>query len=205
MNELAETKEKIFDTFIELTSAHGYENVPTRDIAKRIGINAASIYYHYKSKEEILEHVYAYYAEYQYENRRPAGEMKKIIETESAGDIIQALHYTFVTDDPKKYVRMILITKIIYMRLFQDPRANAMFAESNANNIEYVVSILKHGVEIGRIDPEFDLATFADMLTGAMTIMGIKAFSDKNYTVGQLDQEKNIEAMLARLLSNAMI
>ena len=203
MTELTATKEQIFDTFVEMTSAIGYENVTTRDIAKKIGINPASIYYHFESKEKILLYAYDYYSNYQYDNRRSVDDMKKLVETASAEEIISAFFYTFVTEDRKKYVRMILITKIIYMRLFQDSIANAIFADNNTNNSEYVVSILKHGIDEGRIDPAFDLETFADVLIGSMTIMGIKAFAETGYKVGQLEQEKRILALLAQLLSSA--
>jgi hypothetical protein len=90
------------------------------------------------------------------------------------------------------------------MRLFQDSTANTIFADNNINNAEYVIDILKHGIAIGRIAPDFDVETFADVLIGSMTIMGIKAFSGRDYVVGQLEQEKRILALLARLLSTAL-
>lgn len=205
MSQLSETKEKIFDVFVEMASTLGYENVTTRDIAKKIGINAASIYYHFESKEKILEYAYEYYEKYQYDNRRPVDEMKKMIETAGADEIISKFFYSFVTDDQKKYVRMILITKIVYMRLFQDRIANAIFTDSNACNAEYVVSILRHGVNAGRISSGFDIETFADVLIGAITIMGVKAFAGTDYKVGQLEQEDRIRALLTRLLSTALV
>jgi len=201
MNELAETKERIFDVFVELTSTLGYENVTTRDIAKKIGINSASIYYHFKSKEMILNYTYDYYLKYQYDNRIPIDTMKKLIETASAEEIVNTLCYTFKTDDQIRYVRMILITKIIYMRIFQDPVANTIFTENNKNSTEYIINILQHGIDAGRIAPDFDLVTFADVLIGAMISMGTKAFSGPNYAVGQLEQEKRILKLLARLLT----
>jgi AcrR family transcriptional regulator len=205
MSELASTKERIFDAFVEMASAVGYENVTTRDIAKRIGINAASIYYHFESKEKILEYSYDYYAMYQYDNRNPVEDMKRLVETGSAAEIISSMFYTFETDDVKKYTRMILITKIIYMRLFQDPIANAMFAESNVNNGKYVQEILQHGIEIGRIDAAFDVETFASVLIGSKIVMGVEAFASADYEVGQLDQEQKILELLVRLFSTAMI
>lgn len=203
MSELSATKERIFDTFVEMVSTLGYENVTIRDIAKKIGINAASIYYHFDSKDQILEYVYDYYAKYQYDTRKSVETMKEIIETADATEFIVNLFYTFETDDIKKYTRMILITKIIYMRLFQDPIANAMFTESNANNAEYVMTILKHGIEINRLDADFDIETFSDVLIGSKIIMGIRAFASSNYQVGQLDQEQRILALLVQLFSTA--
>ena len=202
--ELSGTKELIFDSFVEMISALGYENVSMRDIAGRVGIKVSSIYNHFESKTKILEYAYDYYSKHQYDNRKPVEMMKTLIETANAEEIISAISYTFETEDQKKYVRMILITKIIYMRLFQDPVANAMFAEANKNNAEYVVSILKHGVSIGRIECGFDLETFAGIFIGSRQIMGIKSFAAKDYSVGQLEQEKRISALIARLLSSVL-
>ena len=204
MSGLTGTKESIFDTFVEMTSKLGYENVSMRDIADKVGIKVASIYNHFETKGNILEQAYDYYTQNQYNNRKPSDEMKKLIETANAEEIVNAFSYTFVTEDQKKYVRMILITKIIYMRLFQDPRANAIFAEAYKNNTEYVLDILKHGININRIENSFDSETFAYVLIGSYHIMGIKAFADSAYSVGQLEQQTRIISLLACLLSAAL-
>jgi len=99
---------------------------------------------------------------------------------------------------------MILITKIIYMRLFQDPIAKAVFTSTDTNNIEYVVSILKHGVDIGRIDPGLDIKIFAEVLVGAKTIMGVRAFAGSSYVAGQIERELQITALFMRLLSYSL-
>ena len=198
------TKELIFDAFIELTSALGYENVGIRDITTKVGITPPSLYYHFESKGKLLEYTYKYYARHQYDTRTPADAMKELIETAGAGEIVGACAYTFESEDQQQYARMILITKIIYMRLFQDPAANEMFAANTANNIAYVTDILQHGVDIGRIDRDFDLVTFANILIGSLQIMGVKAFAGQDYAVGQLEQEKRILGMLTRLLATAL-
>ena len=204
MSELSKTKEKIFDTFIEMTSASGYENVTIREISRRVGINAASIYHHYDSKEQILEHVYEYYARHYFDTRKPVEEMKKLIETADAEEFMFAMTRNYVSDDPKKHVRMILITKIVYMRLFQDASANTMFIEHNLDDYRYVVEILQYGIDVGRILPDFDMEIFARVLTGSMMAMGIEAFADPNYTVGLLDHEVRVRKMLVRLFKTAL-
>ena len=90
------------------------------------------------------------------------------------------------------------------MRLFQDPIAKAIFSNIYTDNNKYVTDILSHGVAIGRIDPNFDFAIFADILVGAITMMGIKAFSSANYVVGQLEEEPRIIAMLTKLYMTAL-
>ena len=204
MKELSGTRELIFDAFVEMTATLGYENVSMREIADKVGIKVASIYNHFETKREILEYAYGYYSRREYDNRRPLDEMKKMIETASAEEIIPTFFYTFLSEDPKRYTRMILITKIIYMRLFQDPAANALFAETHENNAEYVIAVLKHGIEVGRLESGFDIETYADVLIGAMTIMGIRAFAGASYKVGELEEGQRILALLARLLASAM-
>ena len=205
MSELSETKELIFDTLIELSSAYGYENVTVRDIAKKVGINVSSIYYHYESKEKILEHVYEYYQRHYFDNRKPVETMKKMIETASAEEIIFALARNFMSDDQKRHMRMILITKLIYMRLFQDTTANTMFNENNNDEISYLMEILKHGVVVGRIEPDFDLEAFAGILLGSMVAMGVMAFANPAYTVGLLNYESRMRSMVSRLFDSALV
>ena len=204
MDELTGTKERIFDAFIEMTSSMGYENVTVREIAKKIGINAASIYYHYESKEQVLAHVYEYYSEYYFENRKPVEAMKEMIETADAEEFIFAMARNFVSDDQKKTYRMVLITKIIYMRLFQDAMANRMFNENNQNEIRYITDIVQHGIQVGRIQSDFEVEIFASVLLNSMIAMGLVAFADPNYTAGLLDHEARVRSMLARLFTSAL-
>jgi len=205
MNELSGTKELIFDAFVEMTSALGYETVNMRDIAGKVGIRGASIYNHFTSKREILEYAYDYYTRHLYDTRKPIVTMKKLVESASAEEIINALGFTFESDDRKKFMRMILITKIVYMRLFHDPVANALFTATDKDNTEYVMTILKHGIDIGRIDPGFDIEIFADVLVSAKVVMRVKAFTDVGYIAGQLDKEPRILDLFTRLLSHALL
>jgi AcrR family transcriptional regulator len=205
MNEFIGTKDLIVDAFIEMTSSLGYENVSIRDVTKKVGIRPGSLYNHFESKAKLLEYAYDYYSRHLYDTRRPAEELKALIATAGAKEIVDSLVYTFETEDQQKYVRMILITKIVYLRLFQDPIATAIFAGSNKSGADYVTDIIQHGIDIGRIEPDFDKETFAELMVGSMVNLGIKAFADPNYAVGQIAMEGRIMAQLARLLSTALI
>jgi len=197
---LSGTKEAIFDVFLEKASTVGVENIGVRGIAKEVGIAFSSISNHFETKGALLQFAYDYYAEHRYDSLKPIDEMKKLIETASPEEFLQTISYTFESSDQKKYVRMILITKIIYMRLFSDPVANALFIEGNKDNAKYLIEVLKHGMSIGRIAPDLDIETFADVLIGSRVIMGVKAFATPEYTPDQLDDEKRILALLAQIL-----
>jgi AcrR family transcriptional regulator len=61
--ECAANKEKILRVSIELFSEKGYEGVTLREIAARVGIKAASIYNHFRNKEDILEQIASFFSE----------------------------------------------------------------------------------------------------------------------------------------------
>ena len=208
MDEISGTKELIFDTFIQLVSTLGYENVSMRNVAREVGINSASIYYYYESKIQILENVYDYYVSHMYDTRQPIEVMKKLVETAIADEIMNALIYTFDSDDKEKHTRMVLITKIVNMRLYQDKIANKIFNETILNNKEYVSNVLQHGIIVGRIDRGFDTEIFAEVLVGAIMFRGITSLAgspDALGEVGQIEQEAKILNLFTRLLSTALI
>jgi AcrR family transcriptional regulator len=55
MSERAgDTRERIKQVALELFTDQGYEQTSLREIAERLGVTKAALYYHFKSKEEIV-------------------------------------------------------------------------------------------------------------------------------------------------------
>jgi len=55
VKEAEERKSEILDAAEELFAAKGYERTSTGDILERVGIARGTLYYHFKSKEDILD------------------------------------------------------------------------------------------------------------------------------------------------------
>ncbi len=51
------TKERILTEALQLFARDGYEAVTVEQIAKAVGIKAPSLYKHYKSKQDIFDHI----------------------------------------------------------------------------------------------------------------------------------------------------
>jgi AcrR family transcriptional regulator len=51
------TKARIQQAALELFVVHGYEKTSLREIADRLGITKAALYYHYASKQELLKSI----------------------------------------------------------------------------------------------------------------------------------------------------
>lgn len=49
-----DTRQTIRDVALELFSTKGYEQTSLREIAERVGLTKASLYYHYASKQDLL-------------------------------------------------------------------------------------------------------------------------------------------------------
>ena len=49
-----DTRARIQQIALELFAEHGYERTPLREIAERLGVTKAALYYHFKSKEDIV-------------------------------------------------------------------------------------------------------------------------------------------------------
>jgi Transcriptional regulator len=54
------TKERIFQAALQTFAQHGYEGARMDKIAAEVGINKASLYFHFKSKEEIFHELFQY-------------------------------------------------------------------------------------------------------------------------------------------------
>lgn len=58
MGQGAHTKERIFQEALQIFSRYGFEGARMEKIAAAIGINKASLYFHFKSKEEIFRELF---------------------------------------------------------------------------------------------------------------------------------------------------
>lgn len=197
---LSKTKEVIFDIAVKTIAEVGYDNADMRTIAAGANIKAGSIYNHFASKQEILSLIYDYYLEHFLDNRKPVEFVKEVIRTGTTKEIVDAMCFTFENPDIKIYHRMILITKIIYMRLFQDGKATAIFQSKMTTEPElYIKDILDYAISIGRFKP-FDTSIYAFLFVNCRNIMAVKAFINPNYQIGQLEEEQRLNNMLMELL-----
>ena len=199
--KLSGTKERIFDVAINLIAKNGFENVTIRDIGKEVGFEAPSMYYHFTGKEDLLDTIYRYFAIHRLDNRNAVEHIKATIETGSALDIVTVLSDSAFEFEEKKAVRMVLITKIILMRIYQDAKANQFFLHDwYETDISHLRKWLGYAVEIGRLPEDFDVEHFSIFFWRQLIMMAVWAFAEPGYEVRVVDEEKHLLKMFAGLL-----
>lgn len=114
------TKDNILYQALTLFSDRGYEGVSMRDIASKVGIKAASLYNHYKSKEDIfnsiIEEMSRRYEDMIMKMQVPHGDMNIVVDKymqvteDDLTEIAKRVFLYFLKDEfASKFRRMLTI------------------------------------------------------------------------------------------------
>ena len=156
------TRDRILMTAAEMFSARGYDRVTTREIANAIGINSASIYHHFSSKDEILRSLYDYYSEQVREKNPDLEELLRAVETSEPHEVLAKTVYHF-DDEIRGMLDQIIVTAS--RMITSDPESEKFIRDNIFNNVTQVLKpLLQRMVELGKLKP-FDEENFFKVLT----------------------------------------
>ena len=165
------TKDSILETAAKFFSERGYDRVTTREIANDVGINPASLYYHFTSKEEILRSLYNYYSD---ELHKAMPDIEKLLykaETDPPFSVLASAMFDF-DEDKQEILDQIRITAV--RRLGSDPESESFIRENVFGSVSTILQpLLGRLIELQKIKP-LDIDTF------------IGVFSYYNFSAGIL-------------------
>lgn len=163
MNTVEEktTKEKIFDSAIELFAKKGFDATSMREIAEAVGIKKASLYSHYKSKNEIMDNIFEYFKKELMQMRPPEARNLEKIDKITPEVFRQRANLTIgIFKNPK----MEKIFRIISSEQFRDKRAKMIILECLIHEpysfSRTVLEIMVNKGIINKIDPDIKAMEF---------------------------------------------
>lgn len=163
MNTVEEktTKEKIFDSAIELFAKKGFDATSMREIAEAVGIKKASLYSHYKSKNEIMDNIFEYFKKELMQMRPPEARNLEKIDKITPEVFCQRANLTL---DIFKNPKMEKIFRIISSEQFRDKRAKMIILECLIHEpysfSRTVLEIMVNKGIINKIDPDIKAMEF---------------------------------------------
>lgn len=170
----AETRERIINAAIVLFSDIGYSKISVRDIAKKVGIKAASLYNYFDSKEEILHALYDYFFENQYKVRPDMGELVKLVETMHPLEVLEKVDFRY---DGEIQENMDRIAIIGYMEWKTDKRSEEFIKKGLLDLTDDLIRpLLERMVELRKIEP-LDIEAFINLISNLTFSCALRHYS----------------------------
>ena len=160
-----EIKAEIVDGACKLIVRYGYKKTSMEDIAKSARKGKSTLYYYYKSKDEILIAVISR------ETLKMRNNIVSTIETcSTASEKLQKLFETILAEVKKMSALFYILIDDIY---YDDEIKLIMRTKYNQSNIDIISKILNYGIENNEFskitkDKVLDVARLIDKLTGLL-------------------------------------
>ena len=172
------TRDKIINAAILLFSDKGYSKVSMRDIAEQVGIKAASLYNHFKSKEEILHSLYDYFFENQYNVRPNIDELVKQVEYLPPFEVLQKVDFRYSQEIQENMDRI----AIIGFMEWKTDRKSEEFVKKGLLDLtnDCIRPLLERMVELNKIKP-LDIEAFINLVSNFTFSAALRHYSPQPF------------------------
>jgi AcrR family transcriptional regulator len=146
------TKQKLFDTAVDLFSSRGFRGVSIRDISSAVGIKESSFYNHYKSKDELIEAIYAFFRTEFTQTMPPAERLEAILATMPPDEFLRQGNARFMQRMSAPLIRK--TWRILFSEQYRDPRARDLILEEMMHGpLAYTELVFTKMIDMGLIRP----------------------------------------------------
>jgi AcrR family transcriptional regulator len=175
MGDGAMTRERILAEALDVFSQHGFEGARMEMIAAQVGINKASLYFHFKSKEELFRGLFRTIAD------KYASNIRRI--TNQTADVTLEKRLTVIFQDYLKYdwdnAEIDFWNRVFYSppQMMREEVYQRTF-EIESEFLTKLITIFEDGIrrnEIRPFDPQRMAKTFYYLLTGVSISVVSKA------------------------------
>jgi AcrR family transcriptional regulator len=187
---MTETREHILMTAITLLNTKGFANVSMNDIVRESGISKGGVYWHFKSKGEILEAVYDYFLEAQ----------MQLVDAALAqqGSVSDRLRHLFQMGGAELDANLPPPLELYTLALRDEALMKRMITYYETYR-KHIAALIQQGVDQGEFAPcDVDSAAVSVVsFMEGIVIVGLTVLSQQNF---QAQLNNAIELMLNGLL-----
>lgn len=156
-----ERRAELVQATYELIADKGLEELRTRDIAAKVGINIATLHYYFETKEELVAAVVDHITQLFQTVRAPLTENPTAVEQ---------LRHLFETQSYRRRVepKLDIVVQEMMLRGRRDERVRARLEVMMLLWSGYVESIVARGVQRGELSGDLDPKAVAGVITSCM-------------------------------------
>jgi AcrR family transcriptional regulator len=182
---LLHRKESLVLTAVEVLNELGVQGLSTREIAKRQGVSEATLFRHFKNKNELLLAVLEHYS--QYDSDIAASTRLKLKKPKEA----IMFYVTAYVEYYENYPAITAITQA-YDVLSCDPGLGEKIKSIFLSRLSFIKELVEEAQKAGEIPESLDAEKFADVILGLIRSICLKwrlngfSFSLKEYSLRTL-------------------
>ncbi len=176
-----ETKNRIYETGVELMELKGFENITIEEISKKAGVSVGAFYHYFKSKEDILYKLF--------ENADDFIKNKSIETIQGATATVKILSFF------EYLAKLYIVYGIDVVKALYKTQTSLFLCKTSIRFVK-LQNIVLLGIEQGELDPAFSAEQTTDFLFTAARGVALKwCFSN-----GKTDLVKEMREYMTRLM-----
>ncbi len=143
------TKERIFETALDLFAEKGYEATSIRDITKAVGLSVAAFYNHFASKNELLQAIYNFYRSLDNSETEALSDIEQMVERMSPFDIFDQMAQQIIASLHDE--KLVKLTRIIINEQYTNETASEIACKDRQALLSSMVKLFSVMASKGKI------------------------------------------------------
>jgi len=149
----AAQRQALVEAAYEIIAQEGFEGLRTREVARRAGVNIATLHYYFPHKEDLIRGVMDHIREVFAKRHAPLAAAPTNGLEELRHEIVDQEY--LLTETPQNYIVLFELA----LRSLRDPFIHNIMPRMDANWLQRIRSYLKQGVQQGVFRADLDIET----------------------------------------------
>jgi AcrR family transcriptional regulator len=167
----------------------GFEGLRMREIARRAGIDHATLHYYFAGKEALIHGVFDYIVQDLSLGRNPETESAQVTPRQRL-----AAHFEELKRQMRVRPEMFIVLAEINTRSTRDPRIRSVVARFNRKWKSFLLDILREGIERREFPAHLDPESAAEAIISLLRGLSVTAGRSIDRALGQLAVWLEIDA-----------